>query len=83
MSTDVLLPPVSGERRILRRPQVEQKVGLRRSHIYQLMREKKFPQSVPLGLRAVGWYSDEIDVWIVSRRKSCEDVAHNPGDLHG
>jgi len=57
------------ERRIIRRPEVEQKVGLKRAQIYQLMKEKKFPQAIRLGVRAVGWYSVEIDEWIVERLK--------------
>lgn len=66
--------PVSGtpprvERRILRRPEVEQKVGLKRAQIYTLMREDKFPKAVRLGARAVGWDSIEIDQWILDRLK--------------
>ncbi|MCM2446271.1 AlpA family phage regulatory protein [Rahnella sp. CG8] len=55
------------ERIILRRPEVQRRTGLKRAYIYKLMREKKFPQAVPIGLRAVGWYSDEIAQWIVER----------------
>lgn len=64
-TTPVAAPP---ERRILRRPEVEKKTGLKRAHIYNLMKEEKFPQAVPLGVRAVGWDSVEIDDWIEQRR---------------
>lgn len=60
-------PAPTVERRILRRPEVEKKTGLKRAYIYKLMKEKSFPQSVPIGLRAVGWYSDEIELWVIKR----------------
>lgn len=55
--------------RILRRAEVEQKVGLKRGQIYQLMKAEQFPKAVRLGIRAVGWYSVEIDAWIAERLK--------------
>lgn len=57
------------EHRILRRGDVERKTGLKRAHIYALMKDDKFPKSVSLGVRAVGWYSAEIDEWIAQRLK--------------
>lgn len=60
------LPP--GERRILRRDEVEAKTGFKRAHIYNLMKEGKFPKALRLGIRAVGWDSLEIDQWIAERR---------------
>ena len=55
------------ERRILRRAEVERKTGFKRAHIYNLMREGKFPKALRLGVRAVGWDSLEIDQWIADR----------------
>ena len=58
-----------GERRIYRRKEVEAKTGLKRSSIYRGMKKREFPQAVPLGKRAVGWDSVEIDEWIADRLK--------------
>lgn len=55
------------ERRMLRRPQVEAKVGLQRSTIYQYILEGRFPAPIHLGNRAVGWDSIAIDEWIKER----------------
>lgn len=55
------------ERRILRRVEVEKKTGFKRSQIYNLMKEGKFPQSIRLGVRAVGWNSEEIEKWVSER----------------
>lgn len=57
------------ERRILRRPEVEQKTGFKRAHIYTLMREGRFPKAIRLGIRAVGWDSAEVEAWIAERRQ--------------
>jgi len=53
----------SGIRRILRLPEVEAAVGLKRSQIYEGIAGGKFPAPVPLGERAVGWLEDEIFTW--------------------
>ena len=62
---DLLQPPL--ERHIMRREEVERKTGFKRAHIYNLMKEGKFPQAKRIGLRAVGWDSLEIERWIVER----------------
>ena len=49
---------------ILRRRDVEQRCGLARSTIYQLMSEGKFPRPVKLGKRAVGWRESDIAEWL-------------------
>ena len=58
----------AGEHRILRRDEVETKTGFKRAHIYNLMKAGKFPKTIRLGIRAVGWDSLEIEQWIVERR---------------
>jgi len=52
---------------ILRLPQVKIKVGLSRSSIDSAIAEKRFPQPVRLGARAVGWLESEIDAWVSER----------------
>ena len=57
-------------RRVMRLPEVIKATGYKRSAIYQLMQEGKFPQSKSLGARAVGWCSDEVQVWVDARLDS-------------
>ena len=52
---------------ILRRPEVEARIGLSRSGIYAAMAEGNFPKPIKLGARAVGWAESEIDAWLESR----------------
>jgi prophage regulatory protein len=49
---------------ILRRGQVEQEVGLKRSTIYQRMQEGTFPRPIRLGERAVGWRASDIELFL-------------------
>jgi len=52
---------------ILRLPQVKCRVGLSRSSIYLAVSQRKFPQPVRLGARAVGWLESEVDAWVHQR----------------
>lgn len=69
MPEQTLQPINHVERRILRRSDVERKTGLKRAFLYNLMREGKFPKSVRIGVRAVGWDALEVDQWIADRLK--------------
>ena len=53
--------------RFLRRPEVEQEVGLKKSAIYEYMAEGTFPKPVRLGRRAVAWRASDIEEWKASR----------------
>ena len=70
MSSDIAPVPPPPARRILRRDEVEQKTGFKRAHLYNLMKEGKFPKALRLGVRAVGWDSVEVDEWITQRLKN-------------
>ncbi len=52
---------------IIRLKSVLARTGLGRSTLYKLQAEGKFPQSISLGARAVGWLSSEVDDWIQSK----------------
>ncbi|MGA7323864.1 MAG: AlpA family phage regulatory protein [Rhodomicrobium sp.] len=52
---------------ILRFADVSAKVGLRRTELYKLRAQGKFPNPVSLGKRAVGWRASELDAWIAKR----------------
>lgn len=62
--------------RVLRMTQVEAKVGLRKSKIYELMAAGEFPRNFPLaGSRARGFLESEIDAWIALRVELREATA--------
>lgn len=60
------------DRHIMRRDEVEQKTGFKRSHIYNLMKAGQFPQCRRIGTRAVGWDSLEIEQWVQDRLSTGE-----------
>lgn len=60
-------PQLQVGRHIMRRDEVERKTGFKRAHIYNLMKEGKFPQAKRIGMRAVGWDSLDIEQWVAER----------------
>lgn len=50
--------------RIIRLKEVMVMTGLGRSTIYKLQAEGKFPKSIPLSERAIGWYAFEVEAWL-------------------
>lgn len=55
---------------ILRRPDVEELVGLRRSQLYAMIQRGEFPKPIKLGHGpngAVGWVKNEVEAWINER----------------
>ena len=52
--------------RLLRLPEVIDRVGLRRSAIYQRMSEGRFPKSRSLGPKCTVWVEAEVEEWIRS-----------------
>lgn len=55
--------------KILRLPDVLSRVGIKRSMVYQLVKEGSFPAPISLGLRAVGWDEKDVDKWISKKIK--------------
>lgn len=51
---------------LLRLSDVETIAGFKKSKIYQLMEENRFPKPVHLGKRSVRWKSSAINNWIHS-----------------
>lgn len=50
--------------RLLRLPEVIERVGLKRTAIYQRAKEGRFPKPRSLGPRCTVWLESEIDEWI-------------------
>jgi prophage regulatory protein len=53
--------------RILRLPDVINRVGLKRASIYAAIAQGSFPKQITLGDRAVGWIEQEIEAWLEAR----------------
>jgi prophage regulatory protein len=52
---------------ILRRRQVEARVGLKKTALYERIANREFPAPVSLGGHAVGWVASEVDAWVAER----------------
>ncbi len=53
--------------RLLRRNQVEERVGMRRSTIYAAIAAGTFPRPIHLGARSVAWVESEVEAWVTAR----------------
>lgn len=70
--TMILLPgeaEMAKRIRVLRLPEVINRVGLKRASIYAAIASGAFPKQIVLGNRAVGWIEQEIDAWLAERVK--------------
>ena len=54
---------------LIKRPLVEARTGLSRSHLYALVKRGEFPRPIPLSKdgRAVAWSEQAVQAWIESR----------------
>ena len=52
---------------LIRLKKVEEKTGLKKSMVYDLMSRCEFPKSIKIGDRAVAWIESEVDKWIQSK----------------
>ena len=60
---------------LLTRPQVEAMLGVKKSAIYQWMRERDFPTPIRLSPRAVRWKASEIEKWLAAQPRAEGDAA--------
>ncbi len=54
---------------ILRKKDIQKKIGLSAVTLWRLEREGKFPSRIQLGPRCVGWLEADVDEWLKSRPK--------------
>ena len=57
-------------KKVIRRREVEARIGLACSTIYAMMADDRFPRPVKIGRRAVGWVEEDIDKWLSDRKPS-------------
>ncbi len=69
MKDNSSIPPNVSPAIIIRLPEVRRRTGLGRATIYDFMRRGRFPSSIRLGGRSVGWIEAEIDNWVASCRR--------------
>ena len=55
-------------KKVIRRREVEARIGLACSTIYAMMADDKFPRPLKIGRRAVGWIEEDIDKWLSDRK---------------
>lgn len=56
--------------RILRLPELRQKLGLSRTSIYELIKSAGFPRQIKLTTRASGWRLSAVERWLADRERA-------------
>ncbi len=61
---------------LIRLKKVEDRTGLKKSMVYDLMSRGEFPKSIKIGGRAVAWIESEVDVINAARmaEKSADEI---------
>lgn len=54
--------------RLLRLPEVERLTALKKSTIYRLIQEGKFPNGIRLSARATAWSEKQVGEWVEARK---------------
>ena len=67
------------EPEMLRRSEVEARLGVSRSWIYSEMRAGRFPEPVRIGTRAVRWRVADLDEWAAGRPAAQGDKDDSEG----
>jgi len=62
--------PTSSHLEIWRLSELERRIGMKKSWIYDQVKAGAFPQPVHIGARARGWLADEVNAWIAARAAS-------------
>ncbi|WP_172728148.1 helix-turn-helix transcriptional regulator [Kluyvera cryocrescens] len=58
---------------LIRFDEVQKRTGYSKAWIYRLLKQKRFPQSVKIGSRAIAFIEKEIDEWINQRIAESRD----------
>ena len=61
--------------RLLRRAEIEERLGVSCTTIYRLMRAGKFPLPIKVGPKAVRWHQSDIEDYLTSRPLATGEAA--------
>jgi prophage regulatory protein len=62
---------------MLRKPEVQRRTSMGKTQLGEAIRRGIFPKGVPIfeGGRALGWFEDEVDNYVESRRQARDAAA--------
>ncbi len=59
--------PRESTQKLIRLPELKNRVPLSRSAIYLLVSKGQFPKPISMSTRSVAWIESEIDAWVAAR----------------
>ena len=66
---------ITAPRRIIRKPELAGIIGLSDVTVWRMEKAGKFPKRIQLGANSVGWFSDEVALWLEERAAEREGAA--------
>lgn len=66
--------PIAPRDRLMRLPDVEAATGCRKSTIYKLMKEGKFPPCVRITARLAAWPESAVMAWVQARIAGAQEA---------
>lgn len=54
----------AAQERLLKREEVEQMLGIRKTHLYAMIERGEFPRPIRVGANAVRWKLSTVSEWI-------------------
>jgi len=57
--------------------QLSQRIPLKRTQVWRLIKRGKFPAPIKIGERRSAWRSDTIDLWIAEREAAQKDKCNH------
>jgi prophage regulatory protein len=54
-------------KKVLRKREVFNRIGLSQSTVYRMEKDGKFPKRIQISVQCVGWIESEVDAWIEQR----------------
>jgi prophage regulatory protein len=58
---------LTSNERVLRWPELKDRIGFSRSHVHSLVAKGEFPPPIKLGDRASGWLESQVNAWLEQR----------------
>ena len=68
---------IMSTQRIIRKPELFSRIGLSDATIWRMEKAGRFPLRIQLGGNSVGWFDDEIALWLEKKAADRTKVAVN------
>ncbi len=76
-TNEITTQKISANERVIRFPELRERIGLSRSHIHSLVAKNRFPAPIKLGDRASGFLESQVNAWLEQRIAESQSKNNN------